>query len=196
MSGAGAGRFACAARVAGPAADGTTRQNGGMTSPEPTGHSEAEPLHYTGFLFRRAQQVHVTAWQRHVSPTVSSVQFGVLAVLARRPEASQQDLCEELDLDRSTIADLVSRLERRGLIERRRDPADRRRNRLVLSAAGQATLDDLRPRAEQVEHVLTDGLSPDDRQVLRRLLLRVLAHAEAERLQVTGASSMASHGTD
>ena len=137
--------------------------------------NEPEPLHYTGFLFRRAQQVHVAVWQRHVSASISSVQFGVLTVLARKPGASQQELCEELDLDRSTIADLVSRLERNGLIDRERDSVDRRRNRLVLSAQGAASLDELRPRAEQVEHLLTDALSAEERDTLRGLILKVLA---------------------
>lgn len=137
--------------------------------------AEAEPAAYTGYLIRRAQQLHVAAWQRKVSATTSNVQFGALAVLARRPGASQQDLCEELDLDRSTIADLVRRLERNGLIERKRDSTDRRRNRLVVSAAGLAALDDLRPRVEDVERVLTGALSADERRTLRELLRKILA---------------------
>ena len=155
--------------------------------------SEPEPLHYTGFLFRRAQQVHVAAWQHHVSASVTSVQFGVLAVLDRRPGSSQQDLCEELDLDRSTIADLVGRLERNGLLERTRDAADRRRNRLSLSTRGRATLDELRPGAELVEHLLTDALGPDDRDELRRMLLTVLGGAQPPG---TGGSSMTSPSTE
>jgi DNA-binding MarR family transcriptional regulator len=134
----------------------------------------SEPLTFTGFLIRRAQQAHVAAWQEHVSPTISSVQFGVLAVLARRPGASQRELGDELDLDRSTIADLVARLETNGLIERRRHAGDRRRNTLELSARGAASLERLRPHVVAVEHVLTDGLSAFERGELRRMLGLVL----------------------
>ena len=49
-----------------------------------------EPFHFTGFLIRRAQQAHVAAWQREVSADISSVQFGVLSVLARTPGASPE----------------------------------------------------------------------------------------------------------
>ena len=73
---------------------------------------------HIGYLLRRAQQAHVAVWQSEVSKEVTSVQFGVLSVLARTPGASQTELCAQLDLDRSTIADIVARLERRGLIER------------------------------------------------------------------------------
>lgn len=165
--------------------------NGAMTVVTDTG--AFLPLDYTGFLFRRAQQLHVAAWQRHVSATVSSVQFGVLAVLDRRPGASQQELCEALDLDRSTIADLVRRLERNGLVERRRDDTDRRRNRLELTDDGARTLAQLRPRAETVEHALTDALSTEERGILRTILLRVLA---ADQPPGTGGSSTTSRSSE
>lgn len=140
--------------------------------------ADAAPSAYTGFLFRRAQQAHVAAWQREVSSTISSVQFGALSVLSRMPGSSQQDLCDELDLDRSTIADLVHRLERRGLIERRRDDADRRRNRLVLTGSGDDAFTELRPRVDEVERTLTNALSPDESRQLRALLTKVLAAAK------------------
>jgi DNA-binding MarR family transcriptional regulator len=146
---------------------------------------QPEPLSYTGFLIRRAQQRHVAAWQREVSPEVSSVQFGVMAVLARRPGASQRELGDELDLDRSTIADLVARLERRGIVQRERHLDDRRRNALELSPAGLRELERLRPHVDQVEHVLTDALDPQERAELRRLLGRVLGFAP-DALRVAG----------
>ena len=136
--------------------------------------ADAAPSAYTGFLFRRAQQAHVAVWQREVSSSISSVQFGALSVLSRMPGSSQQDLCDELDLDRSTIADLVHRLERRGLIERRRDDVDRRRNVLVLTESGSETYARLRPRVDIVEQVLTETLSSEERRELRALLTRVL----------------------
>jgi len=133
-----------------------------------------EPHAYTGFLFRRAQQSHVAAWQRNVSATISSVQYGVLSVLARVPGASQRQLGDELDLDRSTIAEIVGRLERRGLIERVRDLDDRRRNALRLSALGESELERLHPAVDAVEHILTDALDAKERAELRRLLALVL----------------------
>lgn len=139
----------------------------GMTAP----HDVSD---YTGYLIRRAQQAHVAAWQREVSAEVTSVQFGVLNVLAGTPGASQQHLVERLDLDRSTIADIVARLERRGLIERLRDDADKRRNVLHLTAVGRAELSALLPRVDRVDAVLTADLTREDATELRRLLRVVL----------------------
>ena len=141
---------------------------------------DAELLGYTGHLLRRAQQLHVAVWLRDVSSETSSVQFAVLTVLDHRPGASQRDLGRALDLDRSTIADLVARMMRRGLIERERDGDDRRRNVLQLTGAGRAELARLRPRVDAIEPALTAGLDPVEREELRRLLSRVLDHTAAE----------------
>jgi DNA-binding MarR family transcriptional regulator len=137
---------------------------------------------YTGYLIRRAQQAHVAAWQQEVSSEVTSVQFGVLNVLAGTPGASQQELCLRLDLDRSTIADIVARLERRGLIERIRDAYDRRRNMLHLTSEGRSELEALLPRVARVDEVLTGDLDPDERAALRLLLGKVLASPAVRRV--------------
>jgi DNA-binding MarR family transcriptional regulator len=141
---------------------------------------DAEPLRHTGHLLRRAQQLHVAVWLRDVSSETSSVQFAALTVLDQRPGASQRDLGRALDLDRSTIADLVVRMVRRGLIGRERDEDDRRRNVLHLTAAGRDELARLRPRVESIEPTLTAGLSPSERDQLRRLLHRALEHAAGQ----------------
>lgn len=141
---------------------------------------DAEPLRHTGHLLRRAQQLHVAVWQRDVSAETTSVQFAALSALEQRPRASQRDLGRVLDLDRSTIADLVARMVRRGLIERERDAGDRRRNALVLTGVGQEELSRLRPRVEAIEPTLTAPLDPAERAQLRALLHRVLEHAATQ----------------
>jgi DNA-binding MarR family transcriptional regulator len=138
---------------------------------------------YTGYLIRRAQQAHVAAWQREVSTEVTSVQFGVLSILAGSPGASQQHLVERLDLDRSTIADIVARLERRGLLERVRDGADKRRNVLHLTAVGETEFAALVPRVARVDEVLTRGLAELDRGTLRRLLTELLNSSSVQQLR-------------
>lgn len=141
-----------------------------------------EPLHYTGHLLRRAQQVHLAAWNRDVSTEITSVQFAALSVLSRHPGSSQASLGAQLDLDRSTIADLVRRLAARGLITQVRDTVDRRRNVLEITAQGAAVLSRLQPRVEAMEPLVTGGLSPSERDEFRRMLAQVLATAGDEGL--------------
>ncbi|MBO0926175.1 MarR family transcriptional regulator [Cellulomonas sp. zg-ZUI199] len=141
-----------------------------------------EPLdlaRHTGFLVRRTQQAHLAAWAQEVGPRLTNVQFGVLNVLHRRGEASQRELCDDLDLDRSTIAGLVARLEARGLVARVRAEDDRRRNVVRLTDDGLALLDELVPAAARVDDVLTSALTRQERRALQALLTKILADGQA-----------------
>ena len=134
-----------------------------------------EPQKHTGFLLRRAQQLHVATWQDVVAGDVTSVQYGVLSVLARRPGLAQKEICEELDLDRSTIADICTRMEMNGLLSRTQDAEDRRRNVLELTPAGSAELNRLRPLVDTVQIELTAPLTAEEHRQLRQLLTKLLA---------------------
>ncbi|MBF0688655.1 MAG: winged helix-turn-helix transcriptional regulator [Cellulomonas sp.] len=146
-----------------------------MTDPLPI-----DLAHHTGYLVRRTQQAHLAAWAQEVGPRLTNVQFGVLNVLRTRGEASQRDLCDDLDLDRSTIAGLVARLEARELVARVRAEADRRRNVVRLTDEGLAVLAELVPAAARVDDVLTSALTRQERETLQRLLTKILV-GQAER---------------
>lgn len=133
---------------------------------------------HTGSLIRRAQQRHVAIWMREVSTDVTSVQYAVLLVLEQRPAVSQRELGDELDLDRSTIAELAARMVRNGLVERISDPQDKRRNTLFLTTTGRELLAELKPRVGNVERVLTQQLSAAERDTLRQLIGRLLTPVE------------------
>lgn len=138
---------------------------------------DQDPYRHTGYLLRRAQQLHVATWTALVSTETSSVQYAILALLDRLGAASQRTLCDEADLDRSTIADILARMERRGLVERTRDPDDRRRNAVTLTAAGREEYARLRPRVNTADARLTGSLSPDELAALRAQLRRMLSSA-------------------
>ena len=105
-----------------------------------------------------------------------SVQFAALTALARRPGVSQAYIGEELDLDRSTIADLIHRMMKRGLVEREQSTEDRRRKVLTLTDAGEQTLAELRPRVDRVEQLLMEGFTPTVGDALKGAVLTMLGH--------------------
>nr|WP_179489082.1 MarR family winged helix-turn-helix transcriptional regulator [Microbacterium immunditiarum] len=141
---------------------------------------DREPQRHLGYLIRRAQQLHVATWARVVSQETSSVQYSILAVVHRLGEASQRELCDEVDLDRSTIADLVARMERRGLVDRHRSPADARRNVVTLTEIGESELNRLRPLVEEVQRELVVGLTDAAAAQLRELLGLMLGDVRGE----------------
>lgn len=139
-----------------------------------TDHPPLDLARHTGFLLRRAQQAHLATWAQQVGARLTNVQFGVLNVLYGMGEASQRELCDALDLDRSTIAGLVARLEARGLVARARATDDRRRNVVRLTDPGRATLRELTASASRVDEALTAALTAEERLTLQRLLTTLL----------------------
>lgn len=138
-----------------------------------TDGAPGRPRHL-GALIRRAQQVHVALWARDVSDRLSSVQYAVLELLTHLPGASQKVIGAELGLDRSTVADIVRRMEASGLLGRSRHPDDNRRNVVVLTDRGRDEYDALTPAVLELQHELVRELSPAETAELRRLISRVL----------------------
>jgi DNA-binding MarR family transcriptional regulator len=103
-----------------------------------------------------------------------------LKLLSERGPVSQQGLADVLSLDPSNVVGLLNELEERGLITRRRDPADRRRHIVELSPAGQDALNLAYARLSLVEDDLLSTLSADERDTLYHLLTRAVGGTEPD----------------
>ena len=97
-----------------------------------------------------------------------------LKLLCDQGSANQQDLADALSLDPSNVVGLLNELEARQLITRRRDPADRRRHIVELSALGQEELGRAYARLSSVEDDLLSALSAEERDTLYNLLVRAV----------------------
>ncbi|RNF83995.1 MarR family winged helix-turn-helix transcriptional regulator [Streptomyces botrytidirepellens] len=133
---------------------------------------------HPGHLARRLQQAHSLLWGAMVSEETTSPQFAVLNALIEKPDIDQRTLSEHVHLDRSTIADVVARLGRRGLLERVRDPRDGRRNVLKLTDEGERLHRKLVTRTARMNRVFLAPLDEDERELLLRLIGRVADAAE------------------
>ena len=131
-----------------------------------------------GHLARRLQQTHTLLWNALVSEETTSPQFAVLNAGAVSDDLDQRAVGELIRLDRSTTAEIVTRLCDRGLLRRVRDPRDGRRNLLRLTDEGKALHRQTARRAARMNKVFLAPLDPAEQRVLLELMLRLVSAAD------------------
>ncbi|MFI6581151.1 MarR family winged helix-turn-helix transcriptional regulator [Embleya sp. NPDC050493] len=99
--------------------------------------------------------------------------MAVLAALADFGPHAQRDLAARLAIHPSDVVKVLDELAVAEWVERVRDPKDRRRVRVSLTAAGRIALAELEADAREVQDRLLEPLNASERGVLNELLLRV-----------------------
>lgn len=103
--------------------------------------------------------------------------FGTLRLLEANDGQSQQQLCDTLHIHRNVMVGLVDDLEKRGLVERRRHPSDRRAYAVHLLPAAHELLTRVEPIVRELNAGVLAPLDADERATLRKLLEKVSAAA-------------------
>ena len=115
------------------------------------------------------------------STGLSPYHYAVLALLDEQPPETQAMIADALGYDRSHLVGLLDELEKRDLIERRRDPDDRRRHLVSLTPEGKRALGRLRAIVKRVEDEFFAPLDAEQRRTLYDLLSRLAAHHQPDR---------------
>jgi DNA-binding MarR family transcriptional regulator len=90
-----------------------------------------------GFLIRRLHQIHLALFAEECAAfDITPVQFSIMTVVAAQPGLDQTALAQEVGVDRATLANVLARLEGRGLVRRAPGRTDRRIKCVSLSASG------------------------------------------------------------
>jgi DNA-binding MarR family transcriptional regulator len=133
-----------------------------------------------GLLLRLAHRRAAAAFADALRPfDVEDRHFQVLRALDRRGPLSQRQLIDALGSDKSAMVRTVDDLERRGLAWRAPALADRRAYAVELTPAGRDLLADTSRIADAVTGALLADLRPDEQELLRALLRRLVATSPA-----------------
>jgi DNA-binding MarR family transcriptional regulator len=146
------------------------------TAPSSTGVRAAAPLRgFTSYRVIKLGKLVDAAVERALAPLgVKPRHLHVMAVIAADDTLSQQQISRLLDIDPNVMVGVIDDLEEKGLVERRRNPADRRRHVLVLTAAGRRTLRRGLAMGTAFEAELFAGLGEDGRAALDDVTAQLL----------------------
>ncbi len=144
----------------------------------------SSPLFLLKRLGMKAKEESYTAY---ADAGVHPYHYAILATIAEGERETQGAIADALDYDRGQLVGLLDELEEAGLVERRRDPEDRRRQVVVMTPEGRKMLTKMRAVAKKLDAEFLAPLTVDQRHQLRELLL-ALAVEHVPSCQVTGAT--------
>jgi DNA-binding MarR family transcriptional regulator len=135
-----------------------------------------------GHLLRRCQQFSFDLFSEEVGASgLTPRQFTVLLTVDQNEGLSQTDLVQLTGIDRSTLADMISRLLKRGLLARKRTENDARANSVKITASGRKAMNGAMNGVKRAETRILAPLPAGKRKdFMRNLTLIAEAGAEAE----------------
>ena len=131
-------------------------------------------LRNTAFhLLRQLFQKHTARWQ-HALPELTKPQYAVMRAIAERPGIEQVDLTEAAVSTKATLAEMLSRMESRGLVKREHDPADKRRRFVYLTPEGDALLTHVTQLRDSIDNEFLGRLSAQEREQFTYLVRKMM----------------------
>jgi len=163
-----------------------------VTTPKPIPHRFPEELvSSTLFLLKRlGMAAKEQSFAEYAELGLHPYHHAILVVLDEGSREPQASIADALGYDRGQLVGLLDELEEAGLIVRRRDPADRRRHVVEMTAAGRKTLERLRKLSSRLEDEFLAALGPQERKQLHTLL-RSLAEQHLPHCKAAESSSAA-----
>src|SRR3981189_1182931 len=130
-----------------------------------------------GYLFRRMQQIAVAIFVEECKAyELTPVQYAALVAIRTHPGIDATRLSAVIAFDRSTLGNVIERLQAKQYIERKPSPEDKRIKLLYLTKAGTALLRDIMPSVDRAQARMLQPLKPADRKTLLALLTRRGGH--------------------
>jgi DNA-binding MarR family transcriptional regulator len=133
-----------------------------------------------GYLVRRTQQISTALFAEECAAhDLTAVQYASLVAILLHPQIDATRISQFISLDRSTLGNVLERIEAKGWVVRAASPFDKRIKLLSLTKTGRKLLSDVQRPVQRVQERLLEPLSPADRSSFLDLLTRItVLHAD------------------
>jgi DNA-binding MarR family transcriptional regulator len=139
------------------------------------GQPPDEMAGHLGYLLKHVQLRFSELAAAALAPTgTNGREAAVLRAVDNPQPLAQGEIARRMGIDRTTMVALIDDLQERGLVQRRQDPGDRRRNVVELTDAGQDITRQAARAGEQAERTFLSPLSPGEAQQFKKTLRALL----------------------
>ena len=128
-----------------------------------------------GYLFRRMQQIAVAIFVEECRAfDLTPVQYASLVAIHTHPGIDATRLSAVIAFDRSTLGNVIERLESKAMVERKPSRGDKRVKLLYLTRSGAAQLREITSAVEKAQARMLQPLKPADRKTLMALMTQLV----------------------
>lgn len=146
-----------------------------MKKPDAAAPSLDDLYSKPGHLIRRCQQIATAIFLEETSGFgITPVQYAALTAVARYPSIDATRLSQLVAFDRSTLGNVLERLEQKKLVKRTSGSQDRRIKKISLTPAGRELLAAIESAVDRAQERMLEPLPPEDRRAFVELLKRVV----------------------
>jgi len=146
----------------------------------PMSEDDKRLLAMPGHLIRRLQQISFALFIDQAKAfEITPVQYAAMVAINNHPGIDQTALCNMVALDRSTVGDVVGRLEKKRLIKRLNGSVDRRTKSLSITPSGRKLIKDIEPAVQSTQRLILAPLKAGERGAFLRML-KELVHLNNE----------------
>lgn len=110
---------------------------------------------------------------------LSGGQWKVILVLSVQNGLSQKDLAERIFVDSTTLVPIIDGMERKGLVERKIDPKDRRNNNVFLTAKSESFVDPITEIVLRMRKIFFKDISESDLEFTKNTLKKITTNADS-----------------
>ena len=156
----------------------TQNRGGGPPTDEPPAGTPPLMADRLGYLLKHAQLRFFELTASVLAPIGINGQEAVVLRAIDGPEPlSQGEVARRMGIDRTTMVALIDELEHKGLVQRRQDPADRRKNVVALTGSGRDTLGRANKAGAEAEWRFLSPLAPGEQETFKKALRALLSGA-------------------
>jgi len=110
---------------------------------------------------------------------LSGGKWKAIIALSIQNGLSQRDLAERIFVDGTTLVPIIDNMEKKGLVERRTDPKDRRNNNIFLTTKSELLVDPIIDSILRLRKIVYKNISEKDLEFARNILMKIIENAES-----------------